>query len=39
MKRIEVEVSSLNEALTRMQSLIPRNSELSEYGRLGKSPT
>jgi hypothetical protein len=39
MNRIEVEVSSLNEALTRMQSLIPGNSELSEYERLGMSPT
>jgi hypothetical protein len=39
MKRIEVEVLSLNEALTSMQSLIPRNSEPSEYERLGMSPT
>jgi hypothetical protein len=39
MERIKMEVLSLNEALTRMQSLIPRNSEPSEYERLGMSPT
>jgi hypothetical protein len=35
MQRIEEEVISLNEALTRMQSLISRGSEPSEYERLG----
>jgi hypothetical protein len=39
MQRIEVEVQGLNEALARMQSLISRSSEPSEYERLGMFPT
>jgi hypothetical protein len=35
MQRIEAEVSGLNEALTRMQSLLSRSSESSEHELLG----
>jgi hypothetical protein len=36
MQRIEVEVLSLNEALARMQSLLSRHNETSEYELLGR---
>jgi hypothetical protein len=39
MQRIEVEVQGLNEALTRMQSLISCGSEPLEYERLSRFST